>query len=328
MHVGQVNGAAAHAVATWHHSVVSQDIDVHAASQPGWTLRYEQLSSGRFEGRFEQIQLPGLCLVRESANQAMRQQGDIGANHYGFAMAFNSPPKAIFNGQQMDAQAIMVGRGDSLDLCTPANFTLIGVVVSAELLQPLWERMYHKPAATWLNRQLVLRASAQVVPVLQALHLKAMRCAAGLDSSNLSSPALMRLRDDVLMEWVEALPPQVDVSELDSLASRKKVVDRACEVMLDAPDEALSMLELCQRVGTSRRKLSYCFQDVLGISPARYLRVTRLNGVRRELKAMRSTSMSVNEVAAKWGFGHLSQFAKDYKHLFGELPSATLQASR
>jgi AraC family ethanolamine operon transcriptional activator len=85
------------------------------------------------------------------------------------------------------------------------------------------------------------------------------------------------------------------------------------------------MLEVCRRIGASRRKLNYCFQDVLGTSPVKYLRAVRLNGVRREL---RSGTAAVQDVAARWGFWHLGQFSLDYKRQFGELPSATLKASR
>jgi AraC family ethanolamine operon transcriptional activator len=35
--------------------------------------------------------------------------------------------------------------------------------------------------------------------------------------------------------------------------------------------------------------------------------------------------VTIQDIASHWGFWHLSQFAQDYKHLFGELPSATLK---
>ena len=35
--------------------------------------------------------------------------------------------------------------------------------------------------------------------------------------------------------------------------ARKRLVDRACELMLAQADEPLSMLEVCRRLGTSRR---------------------------------------------------------------------------
>lgn len=311
--------------AEWIHAVDTDDIDVLAASQSGWQLQYEQLSGGPFEGCIRHIQLPGVRLVFESANQALRQRGQIGSTDYGFAMALDLGGEAIFNGQRLDPNTIMVGKGDKLDLCTPPDFSMIAVVVSADLLQPLWERMYHKPLASWLDQQIVLHAQPAAVAALKALHLGAMCRAASFEQSTLQSPACLQLRDDVLIEWIETLPPQVSTAELETVAARKHIVDRACEIMMSEPSETLSMLELCRQVGASRRKLSYCFQDVLGTSPAKYLRASRLNGVRRDLKAARDASVSVQDVATRWGFDHLSQFSQDYKHLFGELPSATLR---
>jgi AraC-like DNA-binding protein len=125
------------------------------------------------------------------------------------------------------------------------------------------------------------------------------------------------------LEWLEALPPRVDTSDLPNLERRKKLVDRACELMLGHADEPLSILEVCSRVGTGRRKLNYCFQDVLGTTPIKYLRTVRLNSVRRALRQA-SPGATIQDIASHWGFWHLSQFAQDYKQLFGELPSETL----
>ncbi len=95
--------------------------------------------------------------------------------------------------------------------------------------------------------------------------------------------------------------------------------------MLQHTGEPLSMLEVCRRVGASRRKLNYCFQEALGTSPVKYLRAVRMNGARREL---RSGATSVHDAASRWGFWHLGQFSRDYKQQFGELPSATLRATQ
>jgi len=80
-------------------------------------------------------------------------------------------------------------------------------------------------------------------------------------------------------------------------------------------------------VGASRRKLQYCFQETLGISPVTYLRIIRLNSVHRELLTLDSTKQ-VQNIATKWGFLHLSRFANDYKQLFGERPSDTLKRNQ
>nr|WP_269767767.1 helix-turn-helix domain-containing protein [Oleiphilus messinensis] len=45
----------------------------------------------------------------------------------------------------------------------------------------------------------------------------------------------------------------------------------------------------------------------------------------RALYQSSAEQTQVADVAADWGFWHLSQFSKDYRQLFGERPSDTLQ---
>ncbi|RML85088.1 Transcriptional regulator, AraC protein, partial [Pseudomonas syringae pv. maculicola] len=66
--------------------------------------------------------------------------------------------------------------------------------------------------------------------------------------------------------------------------ARKKMVDRARDYALAHLDEPLSILDVCNHIGTSRRKLQYCFQETLGINPVAFLRTLRLNAARRELR--------------------------------------------
>lgn len=310
---------------SWQWVAQTDDVDSQAHAQPEWHQTYEQLSGGVFKGFVQHVQLPGVRLVREDSNQALRQRGDLGADAYGFAMPLEQSEPAIFNGQRVERDAIMVGRSDKLDLCTPRNFRLIAIVVDASLLGQLWERMYLKPVSTWMESQLVLPARPAVADTLRTLHLNAMASFAEGPSSFLDERAMLQLRDAVLIEWIEALPEKVDASELPKVAARKRLVDQACELMLACTDESLSMLDVCQRVGASRRKLNYCFQEVLGSNPVKYLRAVRLNGVRRDLRA---SAGCVQDVAAHWGFWHMGQFSRDYKAQFGELPSVTLKAAQ
>ena len=64
------------------------------------------------------------------------------------------------------------------------------------------------------------------------------------------------------------------------------------------------------------------------MTPVRYLKVRRMNGVRRELNAAAGGLASVAEVARRWGFSDLGRFAGEYRSLFGELPSETLRRRR
>jgi AraC family ethanolamine operon transcriptional activator len=311
--------------AVWQRLVRSADIDAHARAQPDWELRYEQLASGRFDGLVHHIQLPGARLVHEFCNLATRQRGRFVDGSYGFALGDAPMALAIFNGQRVERDAMMLGRAGELDLCTPNGYTLIAVVVDEALLNPLWLQMYGKEPSAWMQSQLVVPTrSAATADALRGRHRRALADAAALLASEGeragAEVAMLHLRDGLLIEWFEALPAAVDASALPNAQARKRLVDRACELMLDHSSDPLSMLEVCRRVGASRRKLNYCFQEALGTTPVKYLRAVRLNGVRRELLA---GADAIQDVAARWGFWHLSQFARDYRRQFGELPSRT-----
>jgi AraC family transcriptional regulator, ethanolamine operon transcriptional activator len=306
----------------WQVRVHSGDADAQALAQPGWRQHYEQLSPGLFDGLVQHVQLPGLRLVREDSSRALHQRGDLGSDAYGLALPLALPAPAIFNGQRVGRDDLMVGRGDALDLITPEQFSLIAVVVDAALLHPLWQRLYGTRPSAWIEQQRVLPSRTASAAAVRRLHLQALRQLCADEAPIADVTSLLQLRDALLIEWIEALPERVDASEPPTLVARKQLVQQACALMLAQADEPLSMLQVCRHVGASRRKLNYCFQDVLGTSPLKYLRALRLNGVRRDL---RGGAVSVQQAAARWGFWHLSEFAAAYRRQFGELPSRTLK---
>ena len=88
------------------------------------------------------------------------------------------------------------------------------MVVQRSLLNPLWERMYQKPLAHWLEKQLVLPTSDIKAQNLRDLHLTVLDQASALVHRQHDPQALRQLRDEILMEWLEALPPHVDTGVL------------------------------------------------------------------------------------------------------------------
>jgi AraC family ethanolamine operon transcriptional activator len=312
---------------SWARSVLSFDIDAHASAQGEWALQYEQLSSGSFCGELAMVQLDGLRLLGEKTNLSLRQRGQLGDEVYGFAMSALGGGEVYFNGRKVHADAILCGRGNQIDFVTPPHHQLIAVAVDRSLLNPLWERMYQKPLAAWLEQQMELLPTPASAEALRVKHLQVLQETMALVQHFKEASSLHQLRDDILIEWIEALPPSVDTSDLDSLVRRKRLVDKACELMKNNQDEPPSILELCSQVGASRRKLNYCFQDVLGTSPTQYLRALRLNGVRRGLREA-APGATVQDIAARWGFWHQGQFSQHYKKHFFELPSETLARSR
>jgi AraC-like DNA-binding protein len=104
---------------------------------------------------------------------------------------------------------------------------------------------------------------------------------------------------------------------------RFALAEDALQVIETAPAEQLPSVEtLASCLNTTRRTLLNAFQESLGTSPSRYMLARRLNGAQRDILCGRS--LTVTDAALDYGFEHFGRFARHYRTLFGEAPSATL----
>ncbi|WP_077033609.1 helix-turn-helix domain-containing protein [Pelomonas sp. KK5] len=300
------------------------DVDEHTSQLVDWDMRYEQLDGGAFQGSFTDIRWPGVQLFIESTSRRVRQRGSLPPGAIGIGTVLAGAGELCINGTRGGPETLIAVHGAELDFCTPAQCTLAGLVVDAPLLQAAALSMM--PVLEPLldgGGMLALSAAGAVLAPLHAL----LRQVA---DTVLRRPAeaVAPLRDELLLHTLSALDgaSRFDADDLRRPDQRKRLVDRACELMMATPDDPPSLAEVCRHVGASPRKLTYCFQDVLGLSPARYIKAIRLNAVRRDLRrAAEASDASVYDVAARWGFWHFGHFSADYKRQFAELPSQTLR---
>ena len=111
----------------------------------------------------------------------------------------------------------------------------------------------------------------------------------------------------------------------EKFRSMRAVVLAAEALMDEDPISIPSVPTLCRTLGTSRRTLERAFHDMLGQSPAHYLRVRALNASREQLLRSPRVPGIVTRVAIDNGFWHMGRFAAAYRTLFGERPIDTLR---
>ncbi|HEX6020033.1 MAG TPA: helix-turn-helix domain-containing protein [Burkholderiaceae bacterium] len=306
----------------------SQSIDEHVRQLQGWDLRYDQIDCGRFEGRFTDIRLPGLQLFAETTTRRIRQRGTLLPDSCGIGAMLQGRGALSINGVQTGTGTLLMCNGTELDICTPPDCTVAGVVVDADELQSAVESMADMGLRLEPDTLLAMTSPEAALAPWRGMLLSAIEVAVERPECLRDGAARQRMRDDLLLTLIDAMAGAYRDDGLLRIDSRKRVVDRACELVLARPDEPPSLFEVCRRVGASPRKLGYCFQDTLGVSPGRYLKAMRLNAARRDLGRDDGPNVSVYEVAARWGFWHFGHFSADYKKLFAELPSETLRRAR
>ena len=303
----------------------ASSVDAHTEQFLDADLRYDQLDQGTFEGRFTDVRWPGLQLFVETTTRRVQQRGVLPPKTFGVGIMLSGDGALRVNGKSAGAQTLLAARSGEFDACTPANCTLIGLVVDVELFCNATRCVPELEPLLQGKTLLSMTASEAALAPLRSLLMSAVDLALNGPGTVLGPVVQQRLRDDLLVHMVEAMAGAQRSDDVAGADARKRIVDRACELMLLRPDEPPTLLDICNRVGASPRKLSYCFHDVLGLSPGRYLKAVRLNAVRRELRRCADMTTSVYDVASRWGFWHFGNFSGDYKKQFAELPSETLR---
>jgi AraC family ethanolamine operon transcriptional activator len=308
---------------------VAHDADEQARNLHGWHQTYDQLTAGSFVGGLTELCLDHMQVFVETTSHTLRQTCEVQKDAYWFGI-----PTCRAGSGRIDAQVI---GGDALafrpggiefELLTSAGYQIFGVVVKGEVLRRYAaevERVsLQEPLPDTEVVTVGMARKERVCALLRELLEHGAASAAPLSSSareNLQASVLASLFD------AGALPASSEPMAMPARARRQSIVSEARDYVLANRDRAVGVPELCERLHVSRRTLQYCFQDVLGMAPATYVRAIRLNGARRDLCNPSRGSRSVQDVAAAWGFWHMSQFATDYRKLFGMRPSDTLKAA-
>ncbi|AOK30790.1 AraC family transcriptional regulator [Burkholderia singularis] len=305
---------------------VAHDADEQARNLIGWRQAYDQLAAGRFIGTLTELPLDTMKLFRETTSHTLRQACEVRGDAYWFGIPLARDGAARIDAQPIAADALALRPGNvEFELLTPAQFSIYGVVVRGAVLRRYAREVERCELDERLPQRAVVPVGAARLSELCALLAQRLDDAGSMSAAHapLSGCARDDLQAQVLAALFDLCASPADGAAGVHASRRRRIVAAARDYVLAHRSRPVGVPELCEQLHVSRRTLQYCFQDVLGMAPAMYLRALRLNGARRDLR--RRAAESVQDVAAAWGFWHLSQFATDYRRMFGTRPSETLR---
>jgi AraC-like DNA-binding protein len=115
--------------------------------------------------------------------------------------------------------------------------------------------------------------------------------------------------------------------EADARDTSPRAVRLAEEFIESSWDRAITIEDLAAQTDTSIRSLYAAFRRSRGYTPMAFAKTVRLRRSRQMLMEEGQRN-SVSAAAFRCGFGNLGHFARDYRAMFGELPSDTLRRVR
>lgn len=311
--------------ASGHKMITTHDVDQQSALLKGWNQTYDQMSSGRFSGSFQEADLDGLYLFREVTSVALYQSGCLQDDLLAVGIPLVLKGLATFCGQLCrGAQLHLFSGQGGFEFNSPSDLDIVGISLPWKSFIANLQDEEVVQISKALGVAGVVSASPVKLHRLCKLVADIFELFAAAEGVPQTAQQVAAIQQDLREALLEATLPEIPQEKLSDSRKARLIREARRIAAVDQPENPVTIEELCKTLGVSRRTLQYGFIEMTGMPPATYLRLARLNGARRSLKA----AASVTEVATVWGFWHLGRFSQDYKAFFGETPSFTLQRTQ
>ena len=306
--------------------ISTPDIDELALFQVNKNRRYTQLHTGQLEGDYVEVNLDKLQIFREKLSAGTLIEAAPANNFVPFAALLSNMDDLNFCGKRIEKNALIQATGGIWDV----NFKYHLNVVAAVFDREAFARDIHLLTDQEIPNEWLVSKTCLTDPLALSHYATGLNNVINIvqmKPETLTTENSLRMINDTILRLVfNAL--KITTPSSDKRINQSKRCEGVRQVIdyLHSYGETIPTIpELCKIAKLSERNLQYGFKEYLGITPIRYLRLIRLNGVRRDLLISNNKKDRVVDVALNWGFIELGRFAREYRQLFQELPSATLK---
>ncbi len=291
---------------------------------PRWNVEFSQLGAGDFTAVGSAVTLDRISIARFSVERTLQNLVSPPRGSTAILLPGAGSRGAFALGRQIAlGQCVTVANGGRVDAITRDHYVSVALAVDDDV----WNKHAHwldpsplaschgarveNPGPTWIGR---MEATVDWIYTALQTHPRAASRA----------DVQVSIADQLLVALTDFGNPGVAGHySRDSRAHQRIAVERAREYIRAKLSEPLRLSDLCSHARIQARSLEYGFREIVGLSPIAYVKRLRLNAVRKTLSHRSPPERSITEIAMDQGFWHLSQFAVDYRKLFGEAPSVT-----
>jgi AraC family ethanolamine operon transcriptional activator len=303
-----------------HAQIEAHDAEELSTIVAPWVFDMQQISSGKFSAQFNLISVNGILLTRERWSNRVLCLGTSPPGYFSLIGIFDNVP-FTWNGIEINSTNLACG------LDAPETEALTGdgaehwvVLIPLDKLRAF---MGEESYSAIPRSHRALKCSTVQSQELCRLIMSALAESIAPDNFLNNIPTIHALENELLARVVELL---ITVGSLKGCQTQRKryAYFRRAVYNIARGNIPANTAEMALASGASERVLQLAFQENLGISPYRFLRIFQLNRLGRDLRHARYPRETVTESMEKFGFTQFGRTSAEYKQLFGELPSETL----
>lgn len=223
---------------------------------------------------------------------------------------------------------LIVSPYDRQELCIAGNCRKIQVAIKATAMRQVLEELLQRPA----QQPIIFETKVGTGQGATAAWWRLVKfLLAEMDQTRefFGHVSISRDIERALIKGLILAQPSNYSDELTGLSQIRcpEYLLRAKQFIQEHVSGEVNLDDLSLAAGVSRFKLYEAFKKYLGVSPTLYVKRFRLERVRQALLEGEGHA-NITAVAMRWGFTHLGRFSADYKKLFLEVPSKTVERSR
>ena len=276
----------------------------------GWDAELIQIRRGDYAAWTSVTTLSTARIVRVRTGRAIVIRGVTPMTEGCAIFSARGAPVRVLGQPLGEDRFAVAGGGARIDLFVPADATLC-LVISSALAEPVPRKMEVRTGTC--------DGGSLVTCIESAAEGGAPRAADLHDA--VDETGMGRL-----LAAIETSAPVATRTGLHNV--RAMAVMRASRFIDARLRKSISLGDLSKHCRVGMRTLEYGFRQLYDSTPIGFVKSQRLCRTHDALQQAAGQRLPIQQIAQRAGFTHMGQFAQDYRRLFGETPSQTLQQAR
>lgn len=288
----------------------------------GWDLDFRQLDGGELDAKVIAIAVSMGVILKVEFNRSFHQVGHSPDDLLTFGVPGLDVDEFGWCSKRTRGGSLLnFNLGGGFEGVSPAGFNGHTFTFDKMALQAHAERLGLQEDVETMVRQCSYWRSPATLSLSRSLDRLTQRLQF-LGEQELHDHSEL-LNEEIATTVIRSLVTDSSWNALGRSDTHRDILERSLAVLEDIDNLPITVDELSRRAGTSLSTLKRVFIEEFGLSPKAYIRCRCLSAVRDEL-AHSVPGTLIADVANRWGFWHMGQFAADYHKMFGMLPSQTI----
>lgn len=290
------------------------DIDIYNEVVNNWDLNFKLLSKSDFSAQLKMISNESFSLARQKLTGKTEQKGKTQKGFIVFGFAVNNTSFYWFDKKADSNNLIIFPKDNNFEVVSYEDYDVFIISIYKDYFFKSLEEI-------GVNTQIPLYDGKSKMLFLSKTFSnrfsKLLNYFLNSDLKNdKKNDTMIKTIVTTLIEYLN----ETNYSYKNDKINKKDIaLKKAVKIISNHIENLYPIKQLCVMVGVSERTLLYAFKKKYKVSTSEYIKAHRLNKVKQEI--YNTKRKSISEIAGKYHFWHMGQFAKDFKKQFGILPS-------